>query len=324
MKNLIKLIVLVSCLISTITYAETQPSVKATAAILINAETGEVLYSKNPTSIMAPASTTKIMTAILAIEKSDLNRKIKVSRRAASIPGSSMNLRPGEVQTLKNLLYGLLLSSGNDAASAIAEYIAGTESKFAKMMTAKAAELGMKNTCFKNASGLPAAGHNTTAYDMALLATYALKNPVFAEIVQTKTASVRSSRSNRSRYLKNHNKLLWQYPYITGIKTGYTRRAGRCLVASASQNGITLISVVLKSGTMYNDTVNLFSYGFQVSPDLINNDIDNGENIEHTDENNNGNVDDNAITSQTESINTEPVQTTETVQTTEATPMEAE
>ncbi|MGE5583885.1 MAG: D-alanyl-D-alanine carboxypeptidase family protein [Bacillota bacterium] len=239
-----------------------EPAVNASAAVLLNAETGAVLYAKNPNKIMAPASTTKIMTAIILIEKGNLDHKIRISRRAANQPGSSMNLRRGEERTLRELLYGLLLSSGNDAATAIAEYISGSEERFARLMTTKAHQLGMNNTCFKNASGLPAVGHYTTAYDMALLAGYALKNETFAEVVQTKVASISSSRSNRSRSLVNHNKLLWQYPYTTGIKTGYTRRAGKCLVASASQNGNTLISVVLKSGTMYNDSINLFDYGF--------------------------------------------------------------
>lgn len=186
-----------------------------------------------------------------------------VSRIAAGKPGSSMYLHRGEVQTLRSLLYGLMLASGNDSATAIAESIAGSETTFARMMTKKAHELGMKNTQYKNASGLPAAGHYTTAYDMAILAQYSLKNPIFAEIVQTKVASLPSSRSSRSRTLTNHNKLLWQYPYTTGIKTGYTRRAGKCLVASANQNGVGLISIILKSDSMYNDSINLFNYGFQ-------------------------------------------------------------
>lgn len=250
-------------LISSITNAITGPSVNAVAAVLINTETGATLYSKNTKAVMAPASTTKIMTAILAIEKGDLEAKVKVSSRAASMPATRMNLRAGEVQSLHDLLYGLMLSSGNDAATAIAEFIAGSETRFAQMMTAKARQLGMAKTSFKNASGLPAANHYTTAQDLAILACYALKNPVFKEIVQTKIATVPSSRSNVIRSLTNHNKLLWQYPYTTGIKTGYTRRAGRCLVASATQSETTLVAVVLKSGNMYNDSINLFDFGFQ-------------------------------------------------------------
>jgi serine-type D-Ala-D-Ala carboxypeptidase (penicillin-binding protein 5/6) len=250
-------------LVSGMVMADDLPSVEASAAVLLNCESGEVLFAKNPNRIMAPASTTKIMTAILAIEKGDLDKKVKVSRMAAGKPGSSMYLHRGEVQTLRSLLYGLMLASGNDSATAIAESIAGSEATFARMMTQKAHQLGMKDTQYKNASGLPAVGHYTTAYDMALLARYSLKNPIFSDIVQTKVASVPSSRSSSSRTLTNHNKLLWQYPFTTGIKTGYTRKAGPCLVASADQNGISLISIVLKSNSMYTDSIQLFNYGFQ-------------------------------------------------------------
>jgi serine-type D-Ala-D-Ala carboxypeptidase (penicillin-binding protein 5/6) len=249
--------------VSGMAMADDLPNVNATAAILLNAGTGEVLYARHSRDIMAPASTTKIMTAILAIEMGDLDKTVRVSRIAAAKPGSSMYLHRGEVQTLRNLLYGLMLASGNDSATAIAESIAGSEFRFAQMMTKKARQLGMKDTQYKNASGLPAAGHYTTAYDMALLARYSLKNPVFAQIVQTKVAAVPSSRSSARRTLTNHNKLLWQYPYTTGIKTGYTRRAGKCLVASANQNGVSLISIVLKSSSMYDDSIRLFDFGFQ-------------------------------------------------------------
>lgn len=243
--------------------AEENFKINASAAVLINAGTGEVLYEKNPHASMAPASTTKMMTAIIAIERGDLERQVKISANAAAIPGSSMHLRRGEKYSLHNLLYGLLLSSGNDAATAIAEDIAGSEAKFARVMNDKARELGMLHTHFANASGLPAAGHYSTAYDLAILARYALKNPVFAAIVQTKFTSVPVSRSKRVKPLQNHNKLLWQYPYTTGIKTGYTRKAGKCLVASATQNETSLISVVLKSGTIYNDSITLFDFGFK-------------------------------------------------------------
>jgi D-alanyl-D-alanine carboxypeptidase (penicillin-binding protein 5/6) len=243
--------------------AEDAIQINASAAVLIDAGTGETIYEKNPHIHMAPASTTKIMTAIIAIEHGDLEHEVKISANAASTPGSSMRLRRGEKYSLHQLLYGLLLPSGNDAATAIAEYIAGSEVKFAGLMNEKAKELGMADTHFKNASGLPAEGHYSTAYDLALLARYALENPVFAAIVQTKFTSVPVSRSKVKKPLTNHNKLLWQYPYTTGIKTGYTRKAGRCLVASATQKETSLISVVLKSGTMYNDSISLFNFGFK-------------------------------------------------------------
>jgi D-alanyl-D-alanine carboxypeptidase len=253
-------------LIPTCVLSKDSPDVNSVAAILINADNGTILYSKNSSREMAPASTTKIMTAILAIEKADLDSKIVVSRNAASKPETSMHLHKGEKVTLKNLLYGLLLSSGNDAATAIAEFISGSEEKFAKLMTQKAREIGMKDTQFKNASGLPALNHYTTAYDLAVLARYALNNSVFAGIVQTKTAQITDEQSNYN--LVNHNKLLWRYQFATGIKTGYTQKAGNCLVASANHDGVNLISVVLKSRSTYQDSIKLFENGFN---QLLNN-----------------------------------------------------
>ncbi len=238
--------------------------INARAAILIEEATGKVLYAKNPDIIMAPASTTKIMTGILCIEKGNLDRIVRISGNAAARSGSTMNLKQNERFSLRNLLYGLLLSSGNDAATAIAEAIAGSEYRFAVMMTNKARQLGLKHTRFINASGLPAYNHYTTAFDLARLARYALQNPLFASIVQTKEALVPGPTSGQTTTLKNHNKLLWDYPYTTGIKTGYTRKAGKCLVASAKKQDVTLIAVVLKSGNIYNDSRKLFDYGFKL------------------------------------------------------------
>ncbi|HBE77506.1 MAG TPA: D-alanyl-D-alanine carboxypeptidase, partial [Firmicutes bacterium] len=150
-------------------------------------------------------------------------------------------------------------------ATAIAESVGGTESNFARLMTAKARSLGLRNTQFKNASGLPAYGHYTTAYDLALLTRYALQNTTFARIVQTKVKVIPGAGSDQDFSLINHNKLLWQYPYSTGVKTGYTIRAGGCLVASAQHENTKLIAVVLKSSTIYNDCKSLFDYGFQSS-----------------------------------------------------------
>lgn len=241
-------------------FANSKPSVNATAAILIDEKSGKVLYAKNANWIMAPASTTKIMTAIISIEKGDLNQTVKVSKSAAAKEGSSMRLRKNESLTVKDLLYGLLLASGNDAATVIAQYIGGSEANFARLMTKKASKLGMKNSQFKNPSGLPAIGHYTTAFDLALLAKYALQNPVFTQIVHTKRKSL--TIEGKKVDLVNHNKLLWRYPYTTGVKTGYTVNAGRCLVASAKRQNTTLIAVVLKSSTIYTDCQKLFDYGF--------------------------------------------------------------
>lgn len=254
------------CPISTTADAEntTKPLIYARAAILIEESTGKVLYAKNPNIIMAPASTTKIMTGILCIEKGNLNQLVRISGNAAARGGSSMHLRRNERFSLRALLYGLLLSSGNDAATAIAETIAGSEYRFAVMMTKKARQLGLKHTRYINASGLPAYNHYSTAYDLARLARYALQNPLFASIVQTKEAMVPGPTPGQSTTLKNHNKLLWDYPYTTGIKTGYTRKAGKCLVASAKKQDVTLIAVVLKSGNIYSDSRKLFDYGYKL------------------------------------------------------------
>lgn len=254
------------CPILTTAFKENipKPLLNAHAAILIEEATGKIMYSKNSGVIMAPASTTKIMTAILCIEKGHLDQPVCISATAAAKEGSTMNLKKNEHISLRDLLYGLLLSSGNDAATAIAEAIAGSEYRFAQMMTAKARQLGLNHTRFINASGLPAVNHYTTAFDLARIARYALQNPIFAAIVQTKETVIPGPTPGETTTLVNHNKLLWDYPYSTGIKTGYTRKAGQCLVASAKKQNVTLIAVVLKSNTTYKDSRKLFEYGFRV------------------------------------------------------------
>lgn len=248
--------------ISLVTQAAPIPSVNAHSAILMDAATGEVLFRKNSQDIMAPASTTKIMTAILALEKLSPDKKVRISKKGATREGTSLDLVSGEQKTVRELLYGAMLVSGNDAAVALAEAASGSESKFAQLMTEKAKQLGMANTCFKNASGLPVIGHYSTAYDMALLTRYAMKNPNFAAIVKTKNKNISGPQPGQERELQNHNKLLWKYSYATGVKTGYTVNAGGCLVSSASRNGKTLIAVVLKTAVIYDDCIKMFNYGF--------------------------------------------------------------
>jgi D-alanyl-D-alanine carboxypeptidase (penicillin-binding protein 5/6) len=238
--------------------------IKAKSAILMNANTGEIIYHYNAYQAMNPASTTKIMTTIIALEKESLDRMVTVSRDAASRCGTSLRLKPNEKISMRYLLYGVMLSSGNDAAAATAHAISGSEAAFSRLMNAKAKKIGMRNTQYKNASGLPAAGHYTTAYDMALLTRYALRNGHFAKIVSTKTKTITSYRSGkaRSRTIHNHNKMLWKYPATIGVKTGYTIAAGGCLVSAAQKNGVTLIAVVLKTRFIYADSIKLFNYGF--------------------------------------------------------------
>ncbi len=259
-------IALILLLIPKLIFAQytNKPSINARSAILVDLNSGTVLYSKSSLAIMAPASTTKIMTAILVLEKLNLNTIVTVRPDAASKEGTSMELRNYERRTVRELLYGLMLKSGNDAATALAEAVSGTEANFTQLMNQKAKLLGMKNTCFKNASGLPDIGHYTTAYDMAILTRYALKNPNFSAIVGTKVKEIPGAKPGEIRQLENHNKLLWRYPYAIGVKTGYTVTAGGCLVSAASYQGKTLINIVLKTPTIYNDSIKLFNYGFNL------------------------------------------------------------
>lgn len=221
------------------------PVIDAAAAVVMDSESGRVLFSKNPTQKRAMASTTKIMTAIIAIEKGRLDDVVTVSSRAAGIWGSKINLVSGSKYKLEELLYGLLMNSGNDASIAIGEHIGGSIEGFVAMMNAKAKDLGAYNTSFANTHGLDADGHYTTAYDMALITRYALKNPEFSKIVGTVSTSI------PGKQLYNTNELLQLYQGADGVKTGYTGKAGRCLVASATRKGMRLISVVLGSPTTY-------------------------------------------------------------------------
>lgn len=215
------------------------PKIEAGAAIVIDSESGRVLFEKNAYSRRAIASTTKIMTAIVAIENGNLNDRVKVSKRAASIWGSTIKLRAGEELTLKELLYGMMIKSGNDAAIAVAEHVGGSVENFIEMMNEKARSLGLKNTAFKTPHGLDANGHYSTAYELALITQYALKNPVFSKIVGTQSTSI------TGRNLFSTNEMLSLYPGADGVKTGYTGKAGRCLVTSATRNNFRIISVVL-------------------------------------------------------------------------------
>ena len=242
--------------------AARRPNLAASTGILMDFTTGKVLFTKNSSERRAPASTTKILTALVALERGDLNQVITTSQNASKAGGSSIWLAPGENHTLKELLYGILLNSGNDASVAVAEGLAGSEAKYAAWMNEKARAIGAKDTCFKNSNGLPESGHYTTAYDLALITRYALNNPVFAAIVKTKSKAIEWPGRDYNRLMVNHNKLLWRYEYADGVKTGYTKQAGRCLVASATKNGQRLIAVVLNSKLMYEDIKELFEYGF--------------------------------------------------------------
>lgn len=232
-------------------------STSAGAAILMEADSGRVLYSQNIHDPRPIASITKLMTALVAAERSpDLDAAVTVDPRAVGVEGSSLYLTAGEQLSLRDLLYGLMLHSGNDAAAAVAIHCAGEVETFVGWMNQRAAQLGMAHTHFMNPSGLDEEGHCSTAYDMALLAREVLKNPDLAQIVGTKTIR----RGQRS--LTNHNKLLWRYQGCVGLKTGYTQTAGRTLVSAAAREGATLICVTLHDPNDWADHASLLDYGF--------------------------------------------------------------
>jgi D-alanyl-D-alanine carboxypeptidase (penicillin-binding protein 5/6) len=246
------------------------PEVTAKSAIIIEASTGKVLYEKQAEEIRYPASTTKMMTLITALEHGNLNDIVIASPNAASTEGSSLWLSAGEKMQLLDLLYGVMLISGNDATVAVAEHIAGSVDAFAKLMTEKAHTIGAINTNFTNSSGLPDPRHVTTAHDLARIAAYGYKNPLFTQIVSTQHKVIPWPGKDYNRDLYNENRMLWLYEGGNGVKTGYTDAAGRCLVSGAKRNGIQLIAVVLDSERMWDDSIALLDYGFsQVHPQVI-------------------------------------------------------
>ncbi|OCA90979.1 D-alanyl-D-alanine carboxypeptidase [Bacillus sp. FJAT-27225] len=239
-------------------------SVSASAAILIEQETGRILFEKNAQTPMRIASITKIMTAILAIESGKMNQLATVSEKAVRTEGSSIYLKPGEKIKLEDLVYGLMLRSGNDAAAAIAEFVGGSEEGFAFLMNQKAEEIGMENTFFSNPHGLDnKEKHYSTAYDMALLTRYAMKNKVYRKISGTKVHRAENPGERWDREWKNKNRLLSMYKYSTGGKTGYTKRAKRTLVSTAQKGEMELIAVTLNAPDDWDDHVNLFESGFK-------------------------------------------------------------
>ena len=248
-------------------YAQ-MPDISAHSAIVIDADTSRILYEKNPYEILPMASTTKIMTAILALENGNPDDIVTVSDNAVGIEGSSISLQPGEKQRVEDLVYGIMLSSGNDAAVAIAEHISGSVEEFCAMMNKKAVELGAADTNFETPNGLDAEEHHSTAYDMALITRYALGIDGFKELIATKSISIESNKCTYS--IVNKNRLLSEYEGAIGVKTGFTGKAGHCFVGAAESDGMTLISVVLGSGwgtagrqRKWIDTKNMLNYGFQ-------------------------------------------------------------
>lgn len=242
------------------------PAIHAKAAALIDVASGRILYSRNGEEPLPMASTTKIMTAIVAIESGKLSDVVKTSKRAFAKEGSSLYLRRGEEMSLHHLLYGLMLRSGNDAAVAIAEHVGGSEEGFVYMMNEKAEMLGLEKTQFRNPHGLDADGHYTTANDLARLSAYALHNPTFQEIVRTKVKTVPNPNANWDYKWTNKNKMLQLYEGADGVKTGYTSKALRCLVSSATRHGQQLAVVTLNDGNDWLDHTRLLDYGFSAFP----------------------------------------------------------
>lgn len=238
--------------------------VSAQAAILMEAQTGKVLYTKNENEKRPIASTTKILTALLCLESGNLDEAFVVDPEAIKVEGSSMGLREGDIVTKRALCYGMLLPSGNDAANATAVKLAGSFDAFSEMMNRRAHEIGMLNSYFVTPSGLDAEGHGSTAYDMALLTREALKNPEFCEICSQQTAKLSYGNPPYDRWLKNSNKLLASYAGCVGVKTGFTDDAGRCLISAATRDGVTLICVTLKAPSDWADHTKLLDYGFSV------------------------------------------------------------
>ena len=232
------------------------PKTGAKCSVLMDADTGEILFAEQENQQALIASTTKIMTAVVVLEHCEPDREFVIPAEATGIEGSSMYLKAGECLTIRELLYGLLLQSGNDAAVALAMACSHSVEEFVALMNAQAQKLGMKNSHFENPNGLDGETHYSSALDLAKLTQYAMKNETFAQIVATKNKQV------GDRYLRNHNRLLWSVEGCIGVKTGFTKAAGRTLVSAATRNGRTLIAVTLCDGNDWQDHAALYDYGF--------------------------------------------------------------
>ncbi len=234
----------------------------ASSAILMNAQTGEIVYEKNCHKQRGIASTTKILTSILLLENMELSAEVKVNGEDVKIEGTSIGLKADDIVTCDVLLKGMLLESGNDAANVTATAVSGSVEAFAVLMNEKAKSIGMNNSSFKNPSGLNDEKHFSTAYDMALLTRYAIKNPMFKSVCSLKQARVSYGNPLSERMFTNHNKLLNSCEGVFGVKTGFTKASGRCLVSACERNGLTLIAVTLKAPDDWNDHKKLYDYGF--------------------------------------------------------------
>ena len=240
--------------------------IKAKAAVVMDAETGRVLYAKNPDHCLLPASTTKLMTALVVLEHSGLKDVVTISRRAARTAPMKSGLKEGDRVTIETLLYAALMKSANDAAVALAEAVGGSEEEFVKMMNRKAVEIGANNTRFINANGLPGVGQYITAYDLSKIMREAIRFPVLREILNTRVAEV-STQSGKTIFMKNTNRLLWSDEDIVGGKTGYTRQARHCFVCVGERGNDTLIIALLGTPSralLWKESEELMAFGLKV------------------------------------------------------------
>ncbi len=261
MKRLVCLLIVFALFFGTLPINASALETSAKAAVVICGDTGEIIYSQNAEARLPMASTTKIMTGLLLCEYGNLDREITVTDEMVRVEGSSMGLQGGDRVTLHDLLYGLVLASGNDAANTIAIVMAGSTGDFAVLMNKKAKELGLKNTNFVTPSGLDDENHYTTAYDLALLTKYALQNEAFAAAVACHSAVLNYGNPPYRRSLTNHNKLLKSFEGCVGVKTGFTKKSGRCLVSAARRDGKLAIAVTLNDPNDWQDHKNMLEYG---------------------------------------------------------------
>lgn len=259
--SFIALMCIISCEMNEVEAKELNVSAKS--SILICADSSDIVWSKNENEPLPIASTTKIMTSLLTIEQSQAeNTDVEITDEMVRVEGTSMGLMVGDVIKLSELAKGMLLPSGNDAANAAAIAIGGSKEKFADIMNEKAHQIGMKNTKFVTPSGLDSADHHSTAFDMAILGAFAMENEDFSEIVSKKSMNVEYVKPEKKVNLINHNKLLRLYDSCVGIKTGFTKAAGRCLVSCAQRDGVRLVAVTLNAPNDWDDHKNLYDYGF--------------------------------------------------------------
>lgn len=262
-KIILYLLILSTFLLSMmalLAYADTEVTAGARASALYNPDTKTFLYQSNANERLPMASTTKIVTALIAIETLDLDEVIQIPKEAVGIEGSSLYLKENEELTIKNLVYGVLLQSANDAAAALALHISGSIADFAELMTQRVTKIGAYDTNFKNPHGLDDKEHYTTAHDLSLIAAEAMSNETFKQISGTYKYSFNIGENTRC--VVNHNKLLKNYDGCIGVKTGFTKKSGRCLVSAAERDGITLIAVTLDDPDDWKDHKNLLNYGF--------------------------------------------------------------